>query len=94
MIDTMDNTVKSMGLRAADRPTVKQKMGDILLDISWRSLARRYFGRSSSWIYHKMEGIYGGHNAGFTEQELAELKGALYDLSDRIRRSADALSEG
>ena len=90
----MDNTVKSMELRAADQPTVKQKMGDILLDISWGSLARRYFGRSSSWIYHKMEGIYGGRNTGFTEQELAQLKGALYDLSDRIRRSADALSEG
>ncbi len=38
-----------------------------------------------------MDGIYGGLNTGFTEQEQAELKGALCDLADRIRRCADAL---
>ena len=38
-----------------------------------------------------MDGIYGSNNAGFTAQEQAELKGALCDLADRIRRCADTL---
>ena len=38
-----------------------------------------------------MDGIYSGSNSGFTAQEQAELKGALYDLADRIRRCADTL---
>ena len=77
--------------RTADETTIKERMQDILLDISWRALARRYFGKSSSWIYHKMDGIYRSNDSGFTAQEQAELKGALYDLADRIRRCADTL---
>ena len=73
-------------------PDVKQKMSDILVAISWREIARTYFGKSSSWLYHKMDGR--GHNGGaggFTPEEAQQLKGALCDLSDRIRRAADTL---
>ena len=38
---------------------VKQKMSDILIAISWREIARTYFGKSSSWLYHKLDGIDG-----------------------------------
>ncbi|WP_297177496.1 DUF5053 domain-containing protein [uncultured Porphyromonas sp.] len=88
---TMSVSVHMPVKEATEQCSVKEKVSDILLDISWRGLARRYFGKSSSWMYHKMDGIYGGLNAGFTEQEQAELKGALCDLADRIRRCADAL---
>lgn len=71
---------------------VKQKMSDILIAISWRELARTYFGKSSSWLYHKMDGIDGnGGQGGFTPEEALVLKGALCDLSDRIRRAADTI---
>lgn len=71
---------------------VKQKMSDILVSISWRDLARTYFGKSSSWLYHKMDGIDGnGGEGGFTPEEARLLKGALCDLSDRIRRAADLI---
>lgn len=71
---------------------VKQRMGDILVAISWREIARRYFGKSSSWLYHKLDGIDGnGGEGGFTPEEAGQLKAALCDLSDRIRRAADTL---
>ncbi len=71
---------------------VKQKMNDILVAISWREIARTYFGRSSSWLYHKLDGIDGnGKVGGFTPEEAQTLKDALCDLSDRIRRAADSI---
>lgn len=69
---------------------MKQRMSDILVAISWRDLARTYFGKSSSWFYHKMDGINGvGGNGGFSTDEAKQLQGALLDLSDRIRRAAE-----
>lgn len=73
-------------------PDVKSKMSDILVAISWREIARTYFGKSSSWLYHKLDGIDGnGGEGGFTLEEAMQLKGALCDLSDRIRRAADSI---
>jgi hypothetical protein len=67
-------------------------MSDILIAISWREIARTYFGKSSSWLYHKLDGIDGnGGTGGFTVDEAAQLKGALCDLADRIRRAADTI---
>ena len=71
---------------------IKQPLGDILVSISWLDIARRYFGKSSSWLYHKLDGIDGnGGEGGFTDAELEQFKGALCDLADRIRRVADSL---
>ncbi len=71
---------------------VKNKMSDILVAISWREIARTYFGKSSSWLYHKLDGIDGnGRAGGFTSDEAEQLKGALCDLADRIRRAADSI---
>lgn len=71
---------------------VKTKMSDILVAVSWREIARTYFGKSSSWLYHKLDGIDGnGRSGGFTPDEAEQLKGALCDLADRIRRAADSI---
>lgn len=71
---------------------VKQKVSDILIAVSWREIARTYFGKSSSWLYHKLDGIDGnGGKGGFTIEEAQQLKHALCDLSDRIRRAADSI---
>lgn len=80
-------------IQAPQRITdVKAKMSDILVAISWREIARTYFGKSSSWLYHKLDGIDGnGGTGGFTPEEAQQLKDALNDLSDRIRRAADMI---
>ena len=80
---------KSTNKQAKDN-TVKQRLQDILLSVSWREVANTYFDRSASWLYHKLDGIDGnGGVGGFTDKEKEQPRGALVDLSDRIRRAAD-----
>lgn len=72
--------------------TVKQRIQDIQLLVSWREIARTYFGKSSSWLYHKLDGIDGnGGIGGFSEEEKAMLRGALCEVSNRIRAAADRI---
>lgn len=70
----------------------KQKLKDILVEVSWGHLSMDYFGKSPSWLYNKLRGIDGnGNPVSLTDEELAQFKGALCDLADRIRRVADSL---
>ena len=74
------------------RTDMKVRLGDILMALSWREIAKNYFGKSSSWLYHKMDGIDGnGGVGGFSDSEAMQLKDALIDLSDRIRTAADRI---
>ena len=69
---------------------MKKKMQDVLLAVSWREFANTYFQKSSSWFYHKMDGIDGNGGAGgFSPQEAEHMRNALFDLSARIRRAAE-----
>ena len=71
---------------------VKQRLSDIIMRITWREVAHDYFGKSASWLYHKLDGINGmGAPGGFTESELHQLKDGLIDLSEKIRAAADRL---
>lgn len=71
---------------------MKVRMKDIYLAVSWGEINRTYFKKSISWFQHKMYGIDGnGGTGGFTPEEAQQLKGALVDLSNRIRRAADSI---
>ena len=71
---------------------VKQRIQDIQMLVSWREIAHTYFGKSSSWLYHKLDGIDGnGGVGGFTEEEKAKLRGALCEVANRIRAAADRI---
>ena len=75
-----------------EKNTVKQRLSDILMVLSWREIARQYFCKSSSWLYHKLDGINGnGGKGGFTEEELKKLKDSLLDLSNRIKKVAEEI---
>ena len=79
-----------------DKPVVitdmKKKVKDIMMAISWRDFANTYFHKSSSWFYHKMDGIDGnGGKGGFNQDEAEQLRNALFDLSNRIRRAAEGI---
>ena len=72
--------------------TVKQRIQDIQMVVSWREIAHAYFDKSASWLYHKLDGIDGnGGVGGFTEEEKAQLRGALCDVSNRLRAAADRI---
>ena len=74
-----------------NRKTVKQKMSDILLDVSWAKISERYFGKSRSWLYYKMDGVNNGKPDDFNEAEKETLRSALLDLSERISKCAKSI---
>ena len=72
--------------------TIKYQLSDIILDISWAKISKKYFGKSSSWMYHKLDGIDGnGNKSDFTYSEKLQLKNALLDFSERIRKAAGTI---
>lgn len=80
----------TMTLKPTQVDTVKARLEDLLISISWSDLSKRYFGKSGSWLYHKLDGVDGNKKpTDFTVEERYQLKGALIDLADRIRRAAD-----
>ena len=70
--------------------TMKWPLRDIMLAISWGNLSNTYFKKHCSWLYDRLNGIDQNANpVAFTDEEQAQLKDALTDLADRIRRAAD-----
>ena len=72
---------------AIKEASLKAKLTDILVDISWAKISKKYFGKSSSWIYDKLD----ENEKGFTKEENKEFKNALLDLSRRIKVCAEKL---
>lgn len=71
---------------------MKSRVKGVMMAISWRDFANTYFHKSSSWFYHKMDGIDGnGGTGGFNAEEAELMRGALIDLSERIRRAAEEI---
>lgn len=86
------NSMAIMVLKQTQTKTMKAKLADLLISISWADLAKRYFNRSGSWLYHKLDGVDGNKKpTDFTAEEREQLRGALVDLSERIRRAADSI---
>ncbi len=85
-------TINDMEVITNAQTSMKKRLEDLLVAISWADLARNYFGKSSSWLYHKLDGRDGnGKPTSFSLEEQQILKGALVDLSERIRRAADKI---
>jgi hypothetical protein len=81
-----------MKLKETQTDTVKARLADILMHVSWGDISREYFGKSGSWLYHKLNGVDGNKKpTDFTIEERYQLKGALIDLADRIRRAAESI---
>lgn len=76
------------------KQTMLQLLDDIVADVSWGRISKEYFGKSSSWIYHKLHGRDGNGGVGeFTPAEKEELQGALYDIAERIRKAASTITQ-
>ena len=73
---------------------MKQKLSGILPIVNWSNLSKDYFGRSRAWLYQKMSGtdVNGnGRPFDFNDEERAQLKGALLDISRRIAAAAEEI---
>ena len=66
---------------------IKSKLNGVFLCITWGKIANVYFDKGARWFYDRLN----ERDAEFTQDELLHLKGALVDLSERIRKAADAL---
>lgn len=72
--------------------TVKEKLSDVLCLIGIGEISIQYFKKTPSWLYQRLNGaIVNGKSVELSPAELEELRSALYDLSERIRRAADGL---
>ena len=81
-----------MGVATLKQQAVGIQLSDIRQDITWSKIARRYFDKSASWLYNKLNGIDGnGGDGDFTYSERVQLKNALYDFSERIKKAADSI---
>ena len=65
--------------------TMAEKFGEVTSMVSMAYIAKTYFGKSRSWLAHKMNGdIINGKTATFSTDELATLRGALQDMSQKF----------
>lgn len=70
---------------------VRQILNDIYEEVNWAYLAKNYFGKSRSWLYHKFSGMNNGVEDDFNEKDRQTLKDALRDIASRINAAADNL---
>lgn len=81
-------------IQSSSLPPIKQRLfdADLINFISWAEISRKYFGKSNSWLYHKLNGVDGNKKpTDFSEDERESLKEALTDLSARLKSFADSL---
>lgn len=57
-------------------------MGDVANALSWSYIAKAYFGKDPTWLYHKLnQSMVNGKPAAFTENELIVLADSFKNLS-------------
>lgn len=76
-----------------EQMTMRQQIADIVDYIDLGSIAEDYFNKSGSWLYKKVKGQGFNPNTpgGFTPAETEQLRSALLDLAERIRKTAIAI---
>ncbi len=84
------NIMETKTEQQGERITMTQQLWDIIVEVSWGQISEQYFKKSRSWLSKKMngKGFNGEPNADFTPEEKEILRGALIDLSERIKRAA------
>lgn len=81
-------------IQSSSLPSIKQRLFDaeLINFITWAEISRKYFGKSNSWLYHKLNGVDGNKKpTDFSKEERETLKEALTDLSNRLKTFADSL---
>lgn len=71
--------------------SVREALADVYEQVNWAYLAKNYFGKSRSWLYHKFSGMNNGVPDDFSDIDRARLKAALQDTAVRIMNTAQRL---
>ena len=73
------------------RTTVRQALDEVYEEVNWAYLAKNYFGKSRSWLYHKFSGQNNGVADDFSDVDRQTLKCALLDIANRVTMVANRL---
>jgi len=88
IVDTVEKELKESGERIdafIEESTVKMQLGKVSQIISLSYISRRYFNRTRTWMYQKVNGCYvNGKQVKFTHEEISTLNSALQDISKEI----------
>lgn len=74
-----------------EQTETRRVLNEVYEDINWAYLAQNYFGKSRSWLYHKFSGMNNGKPDDFSDVDREKLRGALIDIANRLRETADRL---
>ena len=73
---------------------VKNSIDTVLPYISLQRLSKDYFGRHSSWLYHKLnEDVINGVRYQLNEEELRVLSAALKDIAAKISVTSNTIEQ-
>lgn len=74
-----------------EKCTVRQVLSDVYEEVNWAYLAKNYFGKSRSWLYHKFNGMNNGKDDDFSDADRERLKEALKDIAGRLVLASEKL---
>lgn len=90
----METTITMTKRTRAAVKDVKPAIDEVMFDLEWTPIAKRYFGKCPSWIYNKLKCRDGnGGIGGFTDAKIEQLSEAFYDFADRLRAAAEELKK-
>lgn len=82
--EALEGLIKTTDKKINDL-TMAERMGEATKMVSMAYIARTYFGKSRSWLAHKLNGnIVNGKPAEFTDSERMTFKHALADMSTKL----------
>lgn len=73
------------------KSSVRQVLSDVYEQVNWAYLAKNYFGKSRSWLYHKFSGLNNGVPDDFSDVDREKLRYALNDIAARLSMTASRL---
>lgn len=85
--DFISNQLQSIDdkLDAIEESAIKLQLQEVAEIVSLSYLAKKYFNKSRSWLYQRLNGnTVNGKPARFTQEELQTFNNALQDISKKI----------
>lgn len=85
--DFVSNQLQSIDdkLDAIEESAIKLQLQEVAEIVSLSYLAKKYFNKSRSWLYQRLNGnTVNGKPARFTQEELQTFNNALQDISKKI----------
>ena len=86
--------MQAMGKRRRSDIDARSLMSEVTDAISLSYIAKKYFGKESTWIYQRLNrSIVNGKPASFSQTELTVLADALKDLSRKLSDTSTNISQ-